>query len=58
MIAITIEARQQTTMIAIVIDQTGGTAEQATGYSSSGSSGVGASIPASSDPAAGAYQSR
>ena len=58
MIAITIEARQQRTMIAIVTDQTGGTAGQATGYSSSGSSGVGASIPARSDPEAGAYQSR
>jgi hypothetical protein len=64
-IAITIDARQQTTMIPIVIDQTAGTSRHATGRAeraaaqfSSGSSGVGASMPDTSDLGLAEYQSR
>ena len=56
-IAITIEARQQRTRRAIVAVQRGGIESNANGYSSSGSSGVGASIPARSESGADEYQS-
>ncbi len=56
--AITIEARQQRTRITSEAVQIGGMRGNATAYSSSGSSGVGASIPARSEPGAGEYQSR
>ena len=58
MIAITIEARQQRTRITIDAVQRGGIRRNATAYSSSGSTGVGATIPARSEPGAGEYQSR